>query len=176
MPDAAFAPLEEARASFPGNVVQGSPASQLQRSREKDAVRRGFTLVEVLIAASILAVAALAALELLSRSDSDSLYARRLALASVEAERLLAESASLVKEQQTATRSEKLDGTVAAEALGGCTAFVREYRENLSVTDRSGASMRVPVVRLTAEIVDPSGNSLVSLERVVPTGTAENAR
>ena len=128
------------------------------------------------MAAAILAVAALAALELLSRSDSESLYSRRLALASVEAERILAESAELVKGQRTATRRETLDSTVAAEALGGCTAVVREFRENLAVTDRSGASMRVPVVRLTAEILDPEGKSLVSLERVVPTGVAEDAR
>ena len=127
------------------------------------------------MAAAILAVAALAALELLSRSDSESLYSRRLALASVEAERILAESAELVKGQRTATRRETLDSTVAAEALGGCTAVVREIRENMSVTDRSGATMRVPVVRLTAEITDPSGNSLVSLERIVPTAAAEDA-
>ncbi len=127
------------------------------------------------MAAAILAVAALAALELLSRSDSESLYSRRLALASVEAERILAESAELVKDQRPAARRETLDSTVAAEALGGCTAVVREIRENMSVTDRSGATMRVPVVRLTAEITDPSGNSLVSLERIVPTAAAEDA-
>lgn len=127
------------------------------------------------MAAAILAVAALAALELLSRSDSESLYSRRLALASVEAERILAESAELVKDQRTAARRETLDSTIAAEALGGCTAVVREFRENMSVTDRSGATMRVPVVRLTAEITDPSGNSLVSLERIVPTAAAEDA-
>jgi len=127
------------------------------------------------VAAAILAVAALASLELLSRSDSESLYSRRLALASVEAERILAESAELVKDQRTAARRESLDSTTAAEALGGCTAVVREVRENMSVTDRSGATMRVPVVRLTAEITDPSGNSLVSLERIVPTAAAEVA-
>ena len=44
----------------------------------------------------------------------------------------------------------------------------------LAVTDRSGAVMRVPVIRLTAEIADPDGNALVSLERVVPTAAAED--
>ena len=139
------------------------------------AAARGFTLIEVLIAASILSVAALASLELLSRSDAQGLTARRLALASVEAERVLAESAALVKQQKSAERREVLDATVAAEALTGCTAKVREQRESMAVTERSGTAMRVPVVRVTAEICDPAGAPLVTIERVIPTGVAEAA-
>jgi prepilin-type N-terminal cleavage/methylation domain-containing protein len=156
--------------------VQGSRTSNVRGVRSDARTRAGgFTLIEVLVAAAILAIAALAALELLSRSDAASLYSRRLALATVEAERILAESAELVKEQRAAAKRETLDSSIAAEALNGCTAVVREFRENMSVTDRSGAVMRVPVIRLTAEIADPDGNALVSLERVVPTAAAEDA-
>ena len=48
--------------------------------------RAGLTLIEVLVAAVILSVAALAALELLASTDAASLAARRVALASIEAE------------------------------------------------------------------------------------------
>jgi prepilin-type N-terminal cleavage/methylation domain-containing protein len=137
--------------------------------------RRGLTLIEVLIASVILSVAGLAALELLARSDSSSLFARRQALASVEAERILNDAATLVKSQRPAAHSEELDAGSAAEALGGCTATVRETRELMSIKAADGGAVRVPVVRLTAEIRDPAGNELVSLERVVPTAAAEDA-
>ena len=57
-------------------------ASRLHSTR-----RRGLTFVEVMIAASILAIAAMASLELLAASDATSLGARRQALAAIEAER-----------------------------------------------------------------------------------------
>ena len=133
--------------------------------------RRGLTLIEILIASVILSVAALAALELLSRSDASSLHARRLALASVEAERILEESAVAVKSARSGARNETLDRSMAAEALGGCTATVRETRERLTI----GSAVRIPVARLVAEIRDPGGNLLVTLERVVPTAAAEDA-
>lgn len=137
--------------------------------------RRGLTLIEVLIASVILSVAGLAALELLARSDSSSLFARRQALASVEVERILSDAATLVKSQRSAAHSEELDAANAAEALGGCVATVREAREVMSIKSADGGSVRVPVVRLTAEIRDPSGNPLVALERAVPTAAAEEA-
>lgn len=151
------------------DIVHRQPSSRSAR------MRRGLTLIEVLIASVILSVAGLAALELLARSDSSSLFARRQALASVEAERILNDAATLVKSQRTAAHSEELDAANAAEALGGCVATVREAREVMSITSAGGGSVRVPVVRLTAEICDPSGNPLVALERVVPTAAAEEA-
>ncbi len=137
---------------------------------------RGLTFIEVLIASAILSVAALAALELLSRSDAASLFARRQALAAVEAERILSEAADAVKAERSATREdEPLDVSSSAEALGGCTARVREVREEISLSHGNGARARVPVVRVVAEIHDPEGRTLVSLERIVPTAAAEGA-
>ena len=137
---------------------------------------RGLTFIEVLIASAILSVAALAALELLSRSDAASLFARRQALAAVEAERILSEAADAVKAERSAARvDEPLDVSSSAEALGGCTARVREVREEISLSHGNGARARVPVVRVVAEIHDPEGRTLVSLERIVPTAAAEGA-
>ncbi|MFM2164931.1 MAG: hypothetical protein RL325_1368 [Planctomycetota bacterium] len=140
------------------------------------AVARGLTLVEVLVATVILAVAGLAALELLSRTDAASLHARRQALAAVEAERLLESAAADVRVDRPGARSEEFEPGVAAEALSGCTARVRETRGELSVGDPAGGTQRLPVVRLEAEVRDPSGASLVSLERIVPVGGAGGAR
>jgi hypothetical protein len=97
-------------------------------------------------------------------------------LASVEAERILGEAADQVKSQHSAARRGDLDAGTSAEALGGCTATVREAREVMSVGNTGAAAMRVAVTRITAEIRDPSGNLLVAIERVVPTAAAEEAR
>ena len=130
--------------------------------------RCGLTLVEVLVAAVILAVAALAALDMLARNDAASLFARRQALASVEAERLLSEAATAVKAHHSAAKSEELDAGSAAEALGGCSATVSESRESMSIGVADGQSVSMPVVKLVAEVRDPSGALLAILERVVP--------
>jgi len=152
----------------------------LGRSRSRTAslrtAPRGLTLVEVLVATVILAVAGLAALEVLARSDASSLHARRQALAAVEAERMLESAAVDVRSERPAARSEEFEPGVAAEALGGCVATVREQREELSVRDAAGTPHRMPVVRLQAEVKDPSGASLVSFERIVPVATAGGAR
>jgi prepilin-type N-terminal cleavage/methylation domain-containing protein len=151
------------------NNLRGVPRARPYR-------RRGLTFVEVLIASAILAVAALAALELLSRGDAASLFARRQALAAIEAERILAEAADAVKAERVAAREDDpLDERLAPEALGGCTASVREARELMSIAQGDGTRARVEVVRLQAEIRDPEGRTLVALERVVPTSAAEDA-
>jgi len=137
---------------------------------------RGLTLVEVLIATVILAVAGLAALELLSRTDATSLHARRQALAAVEAERLLETAVEDIRHDRSGGRTEDFEPGVAAEALGGCVATVREAREEIALPDPNGSTRRVPVVRLQAEVRDPSGASLVSLERIVPVGSAGGGR
>lgn len=137
---------------------------------------RGLTLVEVLIATVILAVAGLAALEMLARSDANSLFARRQALAAVEAERMLESAVEDVRNERTGGRTEEFERGRAAEALSGCVATVREAREEISLPDPDGGNRRMPVVRLQAEVRDPSGASLVSLERIVPVGAAGGAR
>ena len=53
--------------------------------------------------------------------------------------------------------------------------LVREVREEISLSHGNGARARVPVVRVVAEIHDPEGRTLVSLERIVPTAAAEGA-
>ncbi|MEY3027582.1 MAG: hypothetical protein RL136_10 [Planctomycetota bacterium] len=151
------------------------PSMPFHLHHRPTAVRRGLTLIEVLIASVILAVAGLAALELLSQSDANSLFARRQALAAVEAERMLEESAELVRQRQSAQRSARLDDGDAAEALVGCHAEIREARDRVGLGHSGRTEVRVDVVRLTAEILDPRGNSLVRLERMVPTAIAEEA-
>lgn len=148
------------------------PASGADIFSRRPAQTRGLTLIEVLIASVILSVAALAVLELLSRGDSESLDSRRRALASVEAERLLAEASESVKAQRNAERTLQLDSSLSAEALGGCTATIHQQSDMLSLQSTAG-TVRMPVVRLVAEIVDPNGEPIVSLERVVPTAAAE---
>ncbi len=163
-----FARVEPSKSQIAGRAAP-SWTSRANKSR-------GLTLLEVLIASVILSVAGMAALELLARSDAASLFSRRQALASVEAERILGEAAEQVKSQHSATRRGELDAGTSAEALGGCTATVSEAREVMSVGNTGAAAMRVAVTRITAEIRDPSGNLLVAIERVVPTAAAEEAR
>ncbi len=148
---------------------------QAHSSRIANPRTRGLTLIEVLVASVILSVAALAALEMLARNDSSSLFARRQALASVEAERLLSEAAAAVKSQNSAAKSEELDAGTAAEALGGCTATVSESRESMSIAIADGQSVVMPVVRVIAEIRDPSGALLATLERIVPSSSSISA-
>ena len=92
-----------------------------------------------------------------------------------EAERMLEESAELVRQRQSAQRSARLDDGDAAEALVGCHADIREARDRVGLGHSGRTEVRVDVVRLTAEILDPRGNSLVRLERMVPTAIAEEA-
>lgn len=77
-----------------------------------------------------------------------------------------------MKAQRSAARTLQLDSTSSAEALGGCTATIHQQTDLLSLQSTAG-TVRMPVVRLTAEIVDPQGSPIVSLERVVPTAAAE---
>lgn len=135
---------------------------------------RGLTFIEVVIAASILAIAALAVLELLSSSDRVGLFARRQALAAMEAERILELSAESVKAGTALPSGDALQAGMRGEALGGCVL-------SLTATDRledfvippAGPQLQpvtqvVKLRMLVATVATPDGEQIVQLERVVP--------
>lgn len=130
------------------------------------------TLVEVMVAAMILLVAGLAALELLAAGDAASVFARRQAVASVEAERALELAAGLVREGRSAGHREEFE-PAEGEALSGCVLEVRESREELRFTEGGARGRRMPVSRLVAEVTDREGRLLVWFERIAPRGAAE---
>lgn len=142
-------------------------------------LRRGLTFVEVMIAASILAIAALASLELLASSDASNLFARRQALAAIEAERTLAIVSDLVKQGEPIPDSPTLSAGLVGEALGGCTITVTGTPTvvtfELPSTISGGANRQVQMLvnNLVAEIEDPNGEVIVTLERPVPMTTGE---
>ena len=134
---------------------------------------RGLTLVEVLVASVILAIAGLAALELLASGDSASLFARRHALAATEAERALEEAATRVAEDRPAAFDETISQDDGGEPLAGCRVEVQEFREFKRIANGAGDKLRVPVVRLVAEVTAPDGTLLALIERLAPAGAAE---
>ncbi len=129
---------------------------------------RGITLVEVLVAAAILSVAALAALELLATSDAAALAARREAMASVEAERALAEAAEAVRDGREPSTRRVIDHDAGGETLAGCAVEVRSIREHRAIHSFGANPTQVPITRLTAEVTSPDGETLAMLERVAP--------
>ncbi len=135
--------------------------------------RAGLTLIEVLVASVILSIAGLAALELLASGDAASLYARRHAMASVEAERALSTAAETVRHNQSASCSEIIPANDGSEALAGCTVTVTEIHEFTRLASGNGSMVRVPVVRLIAEVTTADGALLASVERLAPHGAAE---
>lgn len=141
---------------------------------------RGLTFIEVMISASILSIAAIASLELLAASDNGSLFARRQALATVEAERTLASVADLVKAGQPIPGSAELSGGLVGEALQGCsitvTGNVLEVEFTLPPSSAGGAprTVALTVNNLVAEVFGPDGDSIVTLERPVPITTGGN--
>jgi prepilin-type N-terminal cleavage/methylation domain-containing protein len=128
--------------------------------------RRGLTLIEVLVAAVILSIAALAALDLLAATDAASLAARRIALASIEAERALITAAAAVHDGRDAATRWTLDGEGAGEALASCSVEVRATRELCSVTRADGNAVRLPMIRLIAQVTGPDGVAIATLERI----------
>jgi prepilin-type N-terminal cleavage/methylation domain-containing protein len=136
--------------------------------------RRGLTFVEVMIAASILAIAAMASLELLAASDSTSLAARRQALAAIEAERALSTVADAVRQGGTIPNAETLSDGLVGEALGGCSMTMVGNPSVVSFTIPSATPNGPPrevdlsVMNLVAEVLDPAGETLVRFERAVP--------
>jgi hypothetical protein len=134
----------------------------------------GLTFLEVVIAASILAIAAVAVLELLASSDSVSLAARRQALAAVEAERALEICAEAIKAGDDLPQSASLQGGMQGEALLGCTLAVTatNITEEFVIPPAgpTGSPRAVPIKLrfLAATVESPDGEVLVRLERAVP--------
>ncbi|MEY3022369.1 MAG: hypothetical protein RIS86_1567 [Planctomycetota bacterium] len=137
---------------------------------------RGLSLVEVLVAASILVIAGLAALELLASADGVSAAGRRTALAATEAEQALADAARRLAAGGSAARRETLASGSAGSSLDGCTIEVRATGERLPLTGPSGETVAMPVERLVAEVRDPAGRTIVALERLAPVPAAEGTR
>ena len=151
-------------------------------------VRRGLTLAEVLVAAAILVVAGLAALELLAGADRASLEGRRLALAATEAEHALSDAAVRLARGESPARREAFgagwsDGaagdrtlagptlagpTLKGPTLEGCTLEIRSTRDRVALAAASGATVAYPVERLVAEVRDPARATLLVLERIAP--------
>lgn len=134
----------------------------------------GLTFLEVIIAASILSIAAIAVLELLASSDSIGLTARRQALAAVEAERALEMCAEAIKDGETLPSAASLQTGMQGEALGGCTVSIAatNVTEEFTIPPAgpTGSPRAVPIrLRfLVATVEAPNGEVLVRLERAVP--------
>lgn len=149
----------------------------MTRNRSKSTIRRrsaGLTFLEVIIAASILSIAAIAVLELLASSDSIGLTARRQALAAVEAERALEMCAEAIKDGETLPSAASLQTGMQGEALGGCTVSIAatNVTEEFTIPPAgpTGSPRAVPIrLRfLVATVEAPNGEVLVRLERAVP--------
>jgi Tfp pilus assembly protein PilV len=122
----------------------------------------------VLVAAAILSVAALAALELLATNDAAALAARREAMASVEAERALAEAAQALRAGQEPSLRRVIDQETGGETLAGCALEVRTIRESRVMGALGANNAEIPIARLIAEVTAPDGTTLAILERVAP--------
>ncbi|MFM1868358.1 MAG: hypothetical protein RL591_1766 [Planctomycetota bacterium] len=122
----------------------------------------------MLVAAAILSVAALAALELLATNDAAALAARREAMASVEAERALAEAAQALRAGQEPSLRRVIDQETGGETLAGCALEVRTIRESRVMGALGANNAEIPIARLIAEVTAPDGTTLAILERVAP--------
>ncbi len=135
---------------------------------------RGLTFLEVVVAASILAIAALGVLELLASSDRAGLTARRQALAVVEAERALAACADAIRRGRDLPAMASLQGGMRGEALDGCTVSVStmELTEEFVIPPRGPSGdprvVDVDLILLVATVETANGEVLVTLERAVP--------
>jgi prepilin-type N-terminal cleavage/methylation domain-containing protein len=136
--------------------------------------RRGLTFIEVVVAASILSIAAMAALELLASTDAVNLAARRQALAAIEAEQALAICAERIRDGDALPEQSAYNSGMQGEALTGCTILVTATTSTVNFTippaGPSGDPQVVPLtVRLlTATVLAPNGERIVALERPVP--------
>jgi type II secretory pathway pseudopilin PulG len=135
---------------------------------------RGLTFLEVVVAASILAIAALGVLELLASSDRAGLTARRQALAVVEAERALAACADAIRRGRDLPATASLQAGMRGEALDGCTVAVTitELTEEFVIPPRGRSGdprvVDVDLILLVATVETANGEVLVTLERAVP--------
>lgn len=164
----AAGPLSETQPPMQPFIHASTPAAARLRRRIPRSGRPGLGIVEVLVAAAILAVAGLAALELLAQSDATAREARRLALAACEAEDALAKAADEVRHDRPASTRRLLDAGASGESLGGCVLVVTEREERPTIVTGSGATRAIPVVRLMAEVRDSRDQLVARLERLAP--------
>ena len=163
------------RTRSPYVVTTGHCANASGRpSQRQTLVRRGLTFIVVVVAASILSIAALAALELLASTDAVNLAARRQALAAVEAEQALAICAESVKNGDGVPAASAYNTGMRGEALAGCSIVVTSTLSTVNFTippsGPTGEQQILPMqIRLlVATVVTPEGETIVSLERPVP--------
>lgn len=161
-------------------ILPVAEALRGRRTRRRGILRRGLTFLEVVFAAAILGIAALAALELLASTDNASLFSRRQALAAVEAERALMVASDAVKAGQTIPSSEALSEALGGEALVGCviTVTANEIDVDFTIPSTSGnpADDQIVTLRisnLVATVTDADGDLLVRMERPVPLSTTQ---
>lgn len=137
-------------------------------------IRRGLTFIEVAIAASILAIAGMAALEVLASSDSGGRFARRQALATLEAERTLVFVVDRFKQGLSIPSADDLSEGLVGEALAGCGVAVTSTDSTIRLTIPSATADGAPrevdlaVTNILVEISTPEGEVIASLERSVP--------
>ena len=135
---------------------------------------RGLTLIEVVVAASILAIAALALLELLTSSNSIGLSTRRQALAAIEVERALELCSAAIKAGDTLPPAAILEAGMEGEALNGCilTVTTRDSTEEFVIpaAGPNGAprTIEINIRLLIARVETEGGERIIEAERAVP--------
>jgi type II secretory pathway pseudopilin PulG len=145
-------------------------AARLPRPRAP----RGLTFIEVAIAASILAIAGVAALEVLASSDAAGRFARRQAQAAVEAERALSLAADHIKTGRAIPDAETLSAGLVGEALDGCTMAITAADMNVRLMipgasrDAGPREIDLAVRNLVVEVHGPDDEVIVRFERAVP--------
>jgi hypothetical protein len=136
--------------------------------------RRGLTFLEVVIAASILAISAAALLELLASTDAVGLGARRQALAAVEVERALERAADALKSDRPMPTRAELQSGMEGEALEGCTLTITaiDRREDFVIPAPVAANVtrtvQLNIRLLVARVETPDGEIIIEAERAVP--------
>lgn len=165
---------------MPSHSPLPAATPRAHRAPRRGILRRGLTFLEVVFAAAILGIAALAALELLASTDNASLFSRRQALAAVEAERALMVASDAVKAGQTIPSSEALSEALGGEALADCIIAVtsNEIDVDFTIPSTSGnpADDQIVTLRisnLVATVTDSDGDLLVRMERPVPLSTTQ---
>lgn len=145
-----------------------------RRGIHQTRARRGLTFLEVVIAASILAISAAALLELLASTDAVGLGARRQALAAVEVERALERAADALKSGRPMPTRAELESGMEGEALEGCTLTITavDRREDFvipaPVAANATRTVRLNIRLLVARVETPDGETIIEAERAVP--------
>ena len=145
-----------------------------RRTMHPRRAKRALTFLEVVIAASILAISAAALLELLASTDAVGLGTRRQALAAVEVERALERAADALKSGRPMPTAAELRSGMEGEALVGCTLTISavDRREDFvipgAVATNATRTVRLNIRLLVARVETPDGDIIIEAERAVP--------